>query len=51
MFGGPGMEQPPSAEEIREAEIQSSATVKNAVITCVVLYVAPFAIDFVRKLV
>ncbi|KAK6534296.1 hypothetical protein TWF281_005624 [Arthrobotrys megalospora] len=51
MFGGPGLEQPPSAEEIREAEIQASATVKNAAITCLVLYLTPFALDFVRKLV
>lgn len=51
MFGGPGLEEPPSEGEIREAEIRSSATVKNAAITCLVLYLTPFALDFVRKLV
>ncbi|KAK6341045.1 hypothetical protein TWF696_009355 [Orbilia brochopaga] len=52
MFGGPGLDQPPpSKEEIKAAEIQTSATVKTAAITCLVLYLAPFAIDAVRKLV
>ncbi|KAF3311227.1 hypothetical protein TWF173_008525 [Orbilia oligospora] len=51
MFSGQGLEQPPSQQEIREAEIQSSATVKNAAITCLVLYLSPFALDFVRKLI
>ncbi|KAF3941263.1 hypothetical protein ABW19_dt0210409 [Dactylella cylindrospora] len=51
MFGGAGLEQPPSKEEIREAEIQASATIKSAAITCLTLYIAPFIIDAVKKLV
>ncbi|KAF3902014.1 hypothetical protein AA313_de0203585 [Arthrobotrys entomopaga] len=41
MFGGPGLEQPPTPEEIRAAEIQASATVKSGAITCLVLYLSP----------
>ncbi|KAF3918841.1 hypothetical protein ABW20_dc0101413 [Dactylellina cionopaga] len=52
MFGPSGQDQPPpTKEEIKAAEIMASDTVKTAAIACLVLYLSPFALDVVWKLV
>ncbi|KAL1584754.1 hypothetical protein WHR41_06940 [Cladosporium halotolerans] len=48
MFGAP---PPPSAEELRQQEALASQTVYGALATCVLLYLSPFAVDYVSKLV
>jgi len=46
MFGG---EQHMSKEEIKAGEIEAAQNVQFAVVSGVLLYFSPFAIDFVKK--
>ncbi|KAF8848842.1 hypothetical protein BDZ45DRAFT_810444 [Acephala macrosclerotiorum] len=49
MFGGP----PPqlSAAELKAAESEAALTVQKVIVGAVLLYLSPFAIDAVKKLV
>lgn len=49
MFGGP----PPalSAAELKKAEAEATLTVQQIIVGAVLLYLSPFAIDAVTKLV
>ncbi|KAH8704036.1 mitochondrial outer membrane translocase complex, subunit Tom5 [Talaromyces proteolyticus] len=47
MFGGG--EQRLSKEEIEAGEIEAQQTVRFAVATGILLYLSPFAVDFVKK--
>ncbi|TVY41985.1 hypothetical protein LOCC1_G005358 [Lachnellula occidentalis] len=49
MFGGP----PPqlSAAEIRAQEDEANLTIQKVLVGAVMLYLSPFAIDVVKKLV
>ncbi|TVY18994.1 hypothetical protein LARI1_G004107 [Lachnellula arida] len=49
MFGGP----PPqlSAAEIRAQEDEANLTIQKVIVGAVLLYLSPFAIDAVKKLV
>lgn len=47
MFGAP---PPPSPEELQQQEAIAAQTVYGAGIMCVMLYLSPFAIDYVVKL-
>ncbi|KAF4556862.1 Hypothetical protein D9617_1g087440 [Elsinoe fawcettii] len=49
MFGGPP--PPPSKAELEAQERIANANVAGAAVTCVLLYLSPFAIDYVKKLV
>ncbi|KAK4580234.1 hypothetical protein LTR86_000437 [Recurvomyces mirabilis] len=49
MFGGPP--PPPSAEELRQQEVAASATLYSAGVMCVLLYLSPFAADYVKQLI
>jgi len=49
MFGGPP--PPPSKAELQAQEEEASQTVKWTAGTCLLLYLSPFAIDLIRKLV
>ncbi|OJI90955.1 hypothetical protein BO85DRAFT_517390 [Aspergillus piperis CBS 112811] len=44
----PGQEQL-SKEEIRAGEVQANQTIRMAVSGGILLYLSPFAIDFVKK--
>jgi hypothetical protein len=44
----PGQEQV-SKEELRAAEAQASQTVRAAITGGILLYLSPFAVDFVKK--
>jgi len=46
MFSG---QAPPSKEEIKAGEIEASQAVQMAVVGSILLYLSPFAIDFVKK--
>jgi len=46
MFPG---QTPPSKEEIKAGEIEARQTVQMAVVGSILLYLSPFAIDFVKK--
>ncbi|PSK45255.1 hypothetical protein C1H76_8405 [Elsinoe australis] len=49
MFGGPP--PPPSKAELEAQEQVANMTVASAAVTCVLLYLSPFAVDYVKKLV
>ncbi|CAZ84951.1 unnamed protein product [Tuber melanosporum] len=47
MFGvGP---PPPSAAEIREQEREAKNAIQGAVKTCILLYLSPFVVDYVKS--
>ncbi|CZS91691.1 uncharacterized protein RAG0_02205 [Rhynchosporium agropyri] len=49
MFGGPP--PPMSATELRAAEAESTLTIQKVLAGAILLYLSPFAIDMVSKLV
>jgi hypothetical protein len=49
MFGGPP--PPPSAAELKAQESEASLTVQKVIVGAILLYLSPFAIDAVKKLV
>ncbi|PNS19989.1 hypothetical protein CAC42_7956 [Sphaceloma murrayae] len=49
MFGGPP--PPPSKAELEQQEQIAKVTMTGAALTCAILYLSPFAIDYVKKLV
>ncbi|KAH8752936.1 mitochondrial outer membrane translocase complex, subunit Tom5 [Hyaloscypha finlandica] len=49
MFGGPA--PPPSAAELKAQESEAALTVQKVVVGAILLYLSPFAIDAVKKLV
>ncbi|KAL1994428.1 hypothetical protein VTN49DRAFT_3097 [Thermomyces lanuginosus] len=46
MFAGP---EPASKEEIRAGEIEARQTIQSIIVSGVLLYLSPFAVDFVKK--
>jgi len=48
MFGGAA---PLSKAELKEKEMEATQTVQTVVVGSILLYLSPFAIDFVRKLI
>jgi len=49
MFGGPP--PPPSAEQLAAQNAEAALTVQKIIVGSVLLYLSPFAIDVVKKLV
>ncbi|KAL2031232.1 hypothetical protein VTO58DRAFT_106583 [Aureobasidium pullulans] len=43
--------QPPSKAEMEAQEQSASVTVKQAIATCILLYLSPFAVEYIQKLV
>ncbi|TGZ82084.1 hypothetical protein EX30DRAFT_370766 [Ascodesmis nigricans] len=48
MFGAP---PPPSPAEVRAQEIAAKSALQYTLSTCFVLYLSPFVVDYVRKLI
>ncbi|KAF2156092.1 hypothetical protein K461DRAFT_291044 [Myriangium duriaei CBS 260.36] len=49
MFGG--APPPPSKAELKAQEEVARTTVTAGLITCALLYLSPFAVDYVKRLV
>ncbi|KAF2672050.1 hypothetical protein BT63DRAFT_476863 [Microthyrium microscopicum] len=49
MYGGPP-EQSPAEIKARAQELEASTTIQFTLTTCVLLYLSPFAVDYVQKL-
>jgi len=49
MFGGP--QQPPSKAELKAQEEEAATTVTRVLVGSVLLYLSPFAVDYVKRLV
>ncbi|KAM0805280.1 mitochondrial outer membrane translocase complex, subunit Tom5 [Usnea florida] len=49
MFGGP--QAPPSKAELKAAEDEAFQTVKQVAAASILLYLSPFVVDYVKKLV
>jgi len=49
MFGGPP--PPPSKAELKAQEEEATMTVQSVILGSVLLYLSPFAIDYVKRLV
>ncbi|RWQ93622.1 mitochondrial outer membrane translocase complex, subunit Tom5 [Paecilomyces variotii] len=45
----PGQEPQLSKEEIRAGEFEAQQTVNSAIVAGILLYLSPFAVDFVKK--
>ncbi|KAI5819080.1 hypothetical protein BZA77DRAFT_260187 [Pyronema omphalodes] len=48
MFGG--APPPPSAAEVRMQEAMAKSSIQFTISTCFLLYLSPFVVDYVQKL-
>jgi len=49
MFGG--APPPPNPAEVRMQEAMAKSTIQFTISTCFILYLSPFVVDYVQKLI